>query len=247
MVRRLLAALCAVFALCAAAGCTSGSELSGDYASAFKDGTYTVSSAHRDSYGYTRRLTIAVRRGIITDVSILQTDAGGTNRLPGAATQKWERCSETYAQILEQLYRSTIITQGSKIDTVAGATQTCSDYKALLAAALESAKAGAPAERVIDIFSDSFTAVNAPDSAGAQERLSVVYTDGVLTKADCREVTNNTAFYTTGRVYSALAAVTEKNGDLNDLTPADLPDDASPDILMRYNALLAQIRAQREL
>lgn len=224
-------------------GCSMGRDIdtSVDYSSDFVDGTYSISSRYYNSRGYKENLTLLVSQGIISSVEFTETDKAGQNRIDDVKSLKWENCELDYNQILAQLYEDTILSQGSSVDVVSGATITSDNYNSLLEEALISAQEGNENNRVIDTLSDTYTVINEIDPLnGSQEVLTVTYKDGKVTDITINEVTNNAAFYSIDRSYKSLASISKENLNIDNIISGTITVDTN--ILNRYNSLLEQVR-----
>jgi len=119
----------------------------------YKNGTYEVSFKKPDKNGWLGHVKIKIGNEKITNIDFnyvnavtgkLITDDEAHAKLMYAATKT------TPTKASKQLTDSLIKTQDiTKVDTVAGATTTTSDFKTLSTAVLDNAKKGTPAVEVI--------------------------------------------------------------------------------------------------
>lgn len=120
------------------AGCASKTA-----SGAFKDGTYKAEQPSFDSYGWKGQIEITINDGKISNVVYNEVDKNG----------KFKRDDKQYADKMkaeknvtpkeadEKLQQSLIDKQDtSKVDTVAGATETSKTFKELADQALKDAK-----------------------------------------------------------------------------------------------------------
>lgn len=223
-------------------GCSSTTQLPAEYESDLVDGTYTVSSEYYDPFGYGLVFQMTVIDGIVTEVSYREYDRDGKERLAVGTDVKWEDCDYNLTQILQKTYNSIIQNQSAKVDAVTGATQTGEDLMVLAAQAFINAKNGITNSKTGN-FTWTYTATNARDpETGAQETMTVTFKGNTLTDVDVEEIMNTTALYATARVYIQLADIAKSEKSLSDQTYED-----DPEIELRFNALLADIRDQRTL
>lgn len=213
-----------------------------DYSSNLKDGTYEVSSAYYDSYGYRKELEISVNQGIISEVNFKEFSKNGSLRIDNPSAQKWPTSQLSYSQIVSNLYEQTIFKQGNSIDTISGATKTCSDYELMLNTLVEKALIGNTQKEVLDSFNDTYILKNEVDPlTGNQEELTVVYNNGEIESVIIKELSANKDQYVTQRAYSSLASLTETNKNLEPITSSNV----DPTIINRYNELLDRLKTIR--
>lgn len=223
-------------------GCSTTTQLPAEYESQLVDGYYVVSSEYYDPFGYGLVFEMSVVDGIVTEVSYKEYDRNGKERLATGTDVKWEDCDYNLTQILQKSYNSIIQNQNAKIDAVTGATQTGEDLMVLSAQAFSNAQNGIKASKTGN-FNWTYTATNAKDpETGAQEVMTVTFKGNTLTDIDCEETMNTTALYSTARIYTQLADLSKSEKTLTDRVYED-----NPEIELRYNALLADIRDQRTL
>ncbi|WP_434642637.1 FMN-binding protein [Thermoanaerobacterium thermosaccharolyticum] len=129
---------------CGSNGSNASSTSTNSSASgAYKDGTYKAEQAAFDDHGYKGQIEITVKDGKITNVLYNEVDKDG----------KFKRDDENYASKMkaktnttpkeadEKLQQELIDSQDtSKVDTVAGATETSKTFKELADQALKDAK-----------------------------------------------------------------------------------------------------------
>ena len=216
-----------------------------DYSSELKDGQYSAESRYYNTFGFKESLTFWINKGIITKVEFTEVNQNKQNRLNLEGNyQHWPGCELNYPQIIDQLYKDSILSQGDSIDTITGATKTVTDYTALQKALMKAITTQYSGPVIIDQFSDSYIARNEIDPvSGSQEEIEVTIKNGQVTSVNIKEVTNNTAFYAIGRIYESLADFSERTHSLEPIENTNI----DPVILERYNRLLEQIRNLRGL
>lgn len=210
---------------------------------AFVDGTYEARSGYYDSAGFGQKLTIEVHSGAITKVSFAETNRSGQNK--GQVLPSWNEGDKTIqtADLYQTLEAQSIHSQGGNVDTVSGATRTCEAYRALMAAAVESAKSGAPAtatKALNDTYSATAASAADPETTGT---LSVTFRDGAITDVSFDE-TKAGIYRSANLLYRQLfSSMTKETVDKQNLEVL-APDAAYADEYAVYNTLLQNIAAQ---
>lgn len=136
MKKLLVLSLTLVLAL-ALAACGGGS---------YKDGTYTAQLSEA-SYGWTDQLTVTYQGGAITEVDYDALDAEGTRKSTPGAYEMDPPPTEWIPQINENIKAAG---SADKFESVAGATNSSNNAKALLKAIEEKAKAGDTATAMVE-------------------------------------------------------------------------------------------------
>ena len=117
--------------------------------SSIKDGTYTA-EASEASYGYTTYLEVTYLDGKITDVDFDAVDANGTLKSSLGADYGMDPAPDVWMPEIEESIKNAD-GDASKIEAVAGATNSSNDAKLLFEAVLAAAKKGDTAVQKVDL------------------------------------------------------------------------------------------------
>lgn len=219
-------------------------DTSVDYKSELKDGTYSASSVHYGTFGFKKKITIGVHDGIISEVNFSEYNKDGVLKedLEGSK-RPWSGCQYAYDELKPILYENTILTQGTRIDTVTGATKTSEDYKKLLDVALKEAQSGRNLNQEVDTFNDTYTVLGELDPlTQTREELVAEYSNGELTSIEVREYSPVSDTRRTTNDYSNLIDLSLKEKSDENVSSST----TSTELLTRYNNLLTKLRELRE-
>ncbi|MBP2072124.1 MULTISPECIES: FMN-binding protein [Thermoanaerobacterium] len=142
MKKALAIGIATAFITISLAGCGSNSS-NASSSGAYKDGTYKAEQAAFDEHGYKGQIEITVKDGKITDVLYNEVDKNGKFKRDDAdyASKMKAKNNITPKEVDEKLQQELIDSQDtSKVDTVAGATESSKTFKELADEALKDAK-----------------------------------------------------------------------------------------------------------
>lgn len=140
MKKALAIGIATTLAVISLAGCGSSTTTS---KGALKDGTYKAEQPSFDTHGYKGQIEITVKGGKISNVVYNEvTKDGKFKRDDQAYAAKMKKVNNVTPKEVDEKLQSTLVSKQdpSKVDTVAGATETSKTFKDLAQEALKSAK-----------------------------------------------------------------------------------------------------------
>ncbi|AGB17764.1 FMN-binding protein [Thermoanaerobacterium thermosaccharolyticum] len=142
MKKALAIGIATAFVAVSLAGCGSNSSNTSS-SGTYKDGTYKAEQTAFDAHGYKGQIEITVKDGKITNVLYNEVDKNGKFKRDDAdyASKMKAKNNITPKEVDEKLQQELVDSQDtSKVDTVAGATESSKTFKELADQALKDAK-----------------------------------------------------------------------------------------------------------